>query len=79
VEGLKKEDFEECRGLYEKMMKLFSGVDSEVGKLREMFDVVRNLNLRRQYESQVKVAWKSGLFGDDGLESEADEGLQQSE
>ncbi len=62
-EGIMKRDFSECGPLYKEMKRLMSG-DSEIANLRD-FDVVpelMHLKLKEQYETQVEVAWKSGLF-----------------
>ncbi len=68
AEELIKRDFSECRVLFYQMRDILKGPDSEIGKLREMKDAnvapeLKHLKLKEQYESQVDVAWKSGLFG----------------
>ena len=68
AEELIKRDFSECRVLFYQMRDILKGPDSEIGKLREMKDAnvapeLKHLKLKEQYESQVEVAWKSGLFG----------------
>jgi len=66
AEELIKRDFSECRQFFYQMRDILKGPDSEIGKLREMKDApeLKHLKLKEQYESQVEVAWKSGLFGD---------------
>jgi len=68
AEELIKRDFSECRVLFYEMRDIVKGPDSEIGRLREMKDAyvvpeLKHLKLKEQYESQVDVAWKSGLFG----------------
>ena len=67
-EELIKRDFSECRLLFNEMRDIVKGPDSEIGRLREMKLFVapelKHLKLKEQYDSQVEVAWKSGLFGE---------------
>ncbi len=63
-DGLKKRDFGQCRPLYREIRNLLDGADTEIGRFRAMNGApeLNHLNLKEQYESQVDVAWKSGLF-----------------
>lgn len=55
--GVMKRDFSECEKLYKEIKELM-GDDSEIGKVL----IMRRLKIKEQYETQVDVAWKSGLF-----------------
>lgn len=67
---------EKLRNLRDVVNALLKG-DTGLAKLREekLPRSLEHLNLREQYESQVKVAWKSGLFGD-GLNKAENGGAQ---
>ncbi len=64
-EGLKKQDFDECRPLFREIRGLLDGPGTEIGRFRavNVAPELNHLKLHEQYESQVDVAWKSGLFG----------------
>lgn len=62
-EGVEKGDFSGCASLHKEMKELM-GETTEIGKLKS-WEVLRQLKLKEQYESQVEVARKSGLFGEE--------------
>lgn len=66
---MEKRDFGECEHLYRTIKELMEG-QTEIRKLRDLA-VLRRLKLKEQYEAQVDVAWKSGLFEKtEGVESD---------
>ncbi len=64
-EGLKRRDFGDCRPLFREIRDLLDEPGTKMGRFRAMnvAPELNHLKLREQYESQVEVAWKSGLFG----------------
>ncbi len=70
--ALNTRDFGVCGELRHKIRKILEGPESETGKLRESMRLpeLKELKLKEQYESQVKVAWKSGLFGEEQLRAQ---------
>ncbi len=64
-EGLAKKNFSGCAPLYRQMKDLMRGDGSFIKRIREFRELIELLDLEAQYESQVEVAWNSGLFKDE--------------
>lgn len=67
--ALDTKDFGVCGELRQKIKQVLDGPESEISMLREnqLPPELKKLKLKEQYESQVQVAWKSGLFGKEVL------------
>lgn len=64
-EGLAIRDFGDCEPLYKEIKDLMFKPEGKLKKIVEFREFINTMNLKEQYESQLKVARKTGLFKGD--------------